>query len=140
MKLTTVGELIEFRVKPIIGITIIISMFSFIIISPYLFPGNCSKEKRYLKMEIIGTVDKKFYDSRNHGNESIVFSDKKGQNTVIFNNQSKRIYQFVNDGDSLFKPVGSLDIKIISNRLDTIFTIDFGCDKYPDVRSEFMKK
>ena len=130
MKITMGGGLFEFTVKPVIGIAAIVCMISLIFVLPSLFPGNCSKEKRYFKREIIGEVEKKFYDLKNHGSETILYSIKGEAKEVIFNNQSEHIHHYINVGDSLNKPSGTLDVKIIRKGVDTVFTIDFGCDKY----------
>lgn len=128
MKLSLRGGRITFSVKPIIGITIILSLFSFIIFLPDLFPRNCMEEKSYLKKEIIGRVEKKFYDIKNHGNETIIYSIKGKKKNEIFSHQSELIFHYIHVGDSLYKPVGTLEIQIVRDGIDTVFTIDCGCD------------
>jgi len=34
-------------------------------------------------------------------------------------------------GDSIIKEKNSMDIRVIRERQDTVFTIDYGCEKYP---------
>jgi len=34
-------------------------------------------------------------------------------------------------GDSIIKEKNSMDIRVIREREDTVFTIDYGCEKYP---------
>jgi hypothetical protein len=130
MKIRLKGGFFEFTVKPVVGITIIFSFFVFLLFSHHLFSGNCSVEKMLKGREIIGKVEERYYDLKNHGSGTIVYSEKGKLEKVLFYSQSERIYHFLMVGDSLYKPAGSLDITIIRSGKDTVFRIDFGCDKY----------
>jgi len=35
-------------------------------------------------------------------------------------------------GDSIIKEKSSMDIRVIRESEDTVFTIDYGCEKYPE--------
>lgn len=89
--------------------------------------GQCENEKNVNNMKFEGKVLKKYLDKKEHLNPVLITNDQPYK--LIIQIDISRFYEFVEVGDSLKKEKGSLDIRLIRTGLDTVFTIDYGCEK-----------
>lgn len=101
---------------------------------------QCRNEERILEAQWKSNVLKKFIDSTEHNYPTIVIFEydtifKKVVNweeeLVFFDHEKSGFYDYVRVGDSIIKEKNSMDIRVIRGNKDTVFTIDYGCEKYP---------
>ncbi len=88
--------------------------------------GNCEAENSLKKEKFNGNVVKKYIDREQHLYPTLKLANYN--RIVVVDYDKSGFYPFVQIGDSLIKEKGSLDIRLIRNELDTVFTIDYGCE------------
>lgn len=111
-------------------IYIIQALFPVLFLLAWLYApsGNCSAKDSFKKIILTGKVLDRFIDSKSHSYPTLQISNYN-KKLVIHEYDKSGFYDFVEIGDSLIKEKGSLDIRLIRNELDTVFTIDYGCEK-----------
>lgn len=112
--------------KNFIYIIQIIFIVLFIFVWFYGPTANCSNENHFRKQFIEGRVVNKFLNEKEHLYPTLNMTGTLRNYSFL---DKSRFYNFVEIGDSLIKEKGSLDIRLIRSNLDTIITIDYGCEK-----------
>lgn len=88
--------------------------------------SECEGEREVNNMKIEGKVLKKFLDKKEHLYPVLIINGQPHR--LIIQIDNSKFYNFVEVGDSLKKEKGNLDIRVIRAGLDTVFTINYGCE------------
>jgi hypothetical protein len=84
--------------------------------------------EQYLNAEYNGVVSNKFKGKENHAAKTLIIKGKTEKKFFRKYRDISGLYEYVRVGDSIYKPNGSLDVKVIRGKRDTIFSIDLECD------------
>lgn len=81
----------------------------------------CSSKKEDKSIEIIGKVIEKYRDYHNHGSTTIVCENDNGQIKYQIDEWSinSDLWDYLQTGDSIIKPSGTLTLKIIKPNGDS---------------------
>ncbi|MFK7970042.1 MAG: hypothetical protein AB8F95_06720 [Bacteroidia bacterium] len=108
------------------GITAVLATFLFVAV----FEGDdfaCKAEKRKLKTAMTGVVTAKFRDDKNHMYETIKLSHKPDRHTFI--SEKSGFFLFVQKGDSIFKPKGTLEVQLFRDTMKKVFVLSYECEE-----------
>lgn len=123
----------------VIGLTEVLAEIGFII-SVIFFISSvvktvsnapCDRFKEFKDYKYDYLILNKYLDTTQHSYPTLVLQDNKGykfQNQDLILDNSGLFY-FLIAGDSIKKQKGTASVKIIRNKTDTTFEVDFGCDK-----------
>ena len=85
--------------------------------------------QRNLSEEYSGIVNKKYIDSLNHLNKTIVIKVTDGSfNIQTFNRDKSGLYNYVKLGDSLSKLLNTYKVDVFRKGEKETFFIDFNCE------------
>lgn len=91
---------------------------------------DCRRVKeQYLNVEYKGIVDEKFKDKENHSAKTLIIKGKTAKKVFRKYRDRSGLYEYARVGDSVYKPKGSLKVKVIREEKETVFTIDLDCDE-----------
>jgi hypothetical protein len=82
------------------------------------------KNNKFSKLELSGYVEKGYFDSANHLNQTVIFN--KFSEELIMDRDASRMFYYVKNGDSIFKKKNSLKIEVynVENQIK-VFNINF---------------
>ena len=90
-------------------------------------PSNeCGSETKFRELHFDNTLQGKYIDKSQHNYQTIEIGDRK---IYVMHYEKSNFYDFIEIGDSLYKPNGSLKMKVVRLDFDTSFVIDFGCNE-----------
>lgn len=97
----------------------------------YLQPKDaCLREIYNLDHQLEGKVTRKFQDGNRSNIETIDVQNPDGiLNFICSKEELAEFYEYAQEGDSLFKPKGSTDIRLFRNDFDTTIVVYYDCDK-----------
>lgn len=89
----------------------------------------CDSENDARRLAIDGgTITKKFRDSPNHNYKTIRYVvDGDEKESRIFVLEGSGCYDYLQEGDVVYKSKGELLFKVKRNEKDTLFVLDYGC-------------
>ena len=90
--------------------------------------GDCSHKQAcesFKKSKFIGKVIKKYINTHQHQDETLVYLKETEIDSMIFSTDVSNFYSFVEIGDSIIKIEHSNEIRIANK--DTSFFINFNC-------------
>jgi hypothetical protein len=118
------------RLKRISFILMLISIVVSVFIVKKQTKDECIQlTEKYKGMRFDGIVTKKFKDREKHSAKTLYIQGQKGKQTFVKYRDMSGFYENVEFGDSIFKPKGTLKVKVLIEKNDTAFTIDFECDE-----------
>lgn len=93
--------------------------------------GCKNLEKIYIDTyDINGIVELKFNDSESHRARTLKILNKGFLQDFTFQSEMQGFYEFVTEGDSIFKKAGNDTINVFRAGDVSIFRIDFNCKPY----------
>jgi len=107
----------------IVGIPIILLWFKSIIPTPVEHRNAVITAYRNLSFE--GVVVEKFRDIDEHNFKKVILREDNASKTVLFNNETSGIYDFIEVGDSIIKEEGSLRIRLFRDSQDTVLVMRY---------------
>lgn len=114
-----------------LGGILFLSAIALIAIFLLLQPSDeCLSKKYILNKDLQGVVVEKFYDNK-HSNVEVIKVRNNSYN-INFNSYSERLplFNYIQIGDSIYKPKGVLEIKLYRGNFDTTFVFNYDCDKW----------
>ena len=78
----------------------------------------------YKRKEFKGLVIKKFIDKYQHNRRTIIIRENNDKDTLIMDFVMCNVFEFIEEGDSLSKNKGSLDLNLKRKDLDTIIHME----------------
>ncbi|MBL6447480.1 hypothetical protein JMN32_14270 [Fulvivirga sp. 29W222] len=89
---------------------------------------RCWEQKQARGTLFNGVIVSKYRDERNHNHKTIEVNDPQGIiKSTIFVAEKTRAYEDIHEGDSLFKPVGELEMTIVRNGNSQVKVLEYGC-------------
>jgi hypothetical protein len=76
-------------------------------------------------VSFIGTVESSFRDRDNHMIPTIIIRKSSNRQVLTFPNDKSGLFDYIQEGDSIFKAKGSLQCRVLRDTLERIFEIDF---------------
>lgn len=75
-----------------------------------------------------GIVEQKFYDQKNHRARTLKIDSKHMAQELEFQGLNQGFYEFVVEGDSVYKEKGQNLIYVYRDGIETKFQINMGCE------------
>ncbi|UII34118.1 hypothetical protein LVD17_09860 [Fulvivirga ulvae] len=89
---------------------------------------RCWREEQAREVLFNGIVVSKYKDKRNHAYETVEIENPDGLiKSTVFVGEFAGAYELVHEGDSLFKPVGELEMTIVRNGNSQVKVLEYGC-------------
>jgi hypothetical protein len=104
---------------------LIIAFLLFFYIIDYNNVGACAFKETYKKKEIMGIVNSKFIDEQNHGYKTIRLGVNLDKNILL--NNDVDAFNYIQEGDSIFKPINSLKLSIFRSGKNKQIDLTLGC-------------
>lgn len=102
--------------------------FSFVSREAIVNRSNCNDAEMATNESIDGVVTQKIRDNQNHMWKTIEYSNSSGSHqTLIFRNDESGAYEFLMQGDSIFKDTNSLELKVVRDTIMTKYLLNYGC-------------
>ena len=107
----------------IAGIPLILFWFKSIIPTHEEHRNSVLRSYKSLKYE--GVVINKFRDLDEHNFRKVIIKENNTSRTVLFNNQTSNIYDYIEIGDSIIKEESSFQIQVFRNGQDTVLVMRY---------------
>jgi hypothetical protein len=104
---------------------LIVSLVIFIYVIDYNHVGPCAFKKTYKKREIKGVLSSKFIAEDNHNYKTFKIKGDTEENILL--NNDLDAYNYLEEGDSINKPLNSVTLNIFRENQHTQFELTFGC-------------
>ncbi len=102
--------------------------FTFVSRENYVNRSNCNDEQMAKKEKIDGVILRKFRDNKSHMWKTIEYQDSSGTHeTLIFRNDESGGYEFLMQGDSIFKMTDSMAFEAVRDGQRKVFNLKYGC-------------
>ena len=109
-----------FSILAFLGVSVL-----FLISGP-LGNKECKWNEEFMKEEYKGMVVDKYIDYSYSAGKVLVFNN--GDKLIIANSWFPGYYESIETGDSIYKPVGTLELKVIKPDTTLILVFDYGCE------------
>lgn len=103
----------------------LILIIAFIYFLDYRKIGPSAFKETYEKKEFKGIVRSKFIDEHNHNYKTFQLVNDLNKNILLNNDED--IFNYLQEGDSIFKPLNSTKFNIIRDNQQKQFELTFGC-------------
>jgi len=110
-------------ITSIIGLFVIVFWLSQMIQSPEEAIGLAVDN--YRVEEYKGVITNKFIDKKEHNLKKVFIRENNKQRLILFDIETSGVYSYFEIGDSLIKNRGSLQIRVIRNKIDTTLQMKF---------------
>ena len=105
-------------------------VFGFMIFISESNQMDCKTELKRLSIESYeGEIIEKYIDSSNHMNEIILIKNDYGLRTLLCNNETSGLFEYLKVGDYISKKNGNYEVRIKRNEEDTIYNYRTYCHK-----------
>lgn len=75
--------------------------------------------------EYSGLVVQKYVDYDEHAFQKVIVKHEYGERTILFNQETGGVFNFIEVNDSIIKELDTLAVRIIRNNLDTLIIMKF---------------
>ncbi|MBI3142048.1 MAG: hypothetical protein HYZ16_04410 [Bacteroidetes bacterium] len=111
------------------NVILFIVMLTAYLLLKYATPSNnCRAHNQFVNSSFEGVVEDKYRDRNAHLYPTIKLTNDR-RRFVFHSIEKSAFYDFVEQGDSLLKEKGSMDVRLIRSNIDTVITIDYGCEQ-----------
>lgn len=100
----------------------------FLIVNLFLPSANCSDHDDFVNQHYQGIISKKFLNYDNHKHETITIETEEKKFDLLLI-KDLLVYEYIMEGDSVFKKSGSDNFEIKRNNIGRNFQIAFGCNE-----------
>ncbi|MEX2409798.1 MAG: hypothetical protein WD607_00260 [Candidatus Paceibacterota bacterium] len=107
----------------LIGLPIIMVFIALILIDSQLTDKEILD--LYENKEYSGIIINKYIDLEEHMNKKIIIKGEYVDRTILFNNESSGVFDFLQIGDSIIKKSESLEIQVFRDSRDTTLKMKF---------------